>query len=88
MLLSHEDDMVEFLTNSKEGNLLPNFLKAVTEHLVQEQDEAQAPGARQLALFSGQDEAVVEELRRADPDSLTPIQALALLAELKKRLSR
>jgi DNA mismatch repair protein MutS len=45
-------------------------------------------GARQLALFSGQEEAVVEELRRADPDSLTPLQALALLAELRKRLSR
>ncbi len=47
-----------------------------------------APGARQLALFSGQEEVVVEELRRADPDTLTPMQALALLAELKKRLSR
>ncbi len=51
-----------------------------------EQDDA--PGVRQLALFSGQEEAVVEELRRADPDTLTPMQALALLAELKKRLSR
>jgi DNA mismatch repair protein MutS len=50
-----------------------------------EHDEA--AGARQLALFSGQEEAVVEELRRADPDSLTPLQALALLAELKKRLA-
>ena len=47
-----------------------------------------APGApgRQLALFAGQDEAVLDELRRADPDQLTPIQALALLAELKKRM--
>ena len=35
----------------------------------------------------GQDEAVLDDLRRADPDQLTPIQALALLAELKKRLS-
>jgi DNA mismatch repair protein MutS len=43
--------------------------------------------ARQLALFSGREEVVVEELRRADPDSLTPLQALALLAELKKRLA-
>jgi DNA mismatch repair protein MutS len=45
-------------------------------------------GARQLSLFSGQDEAVLEELRRADPDQMTPLQALALLAELRKRLSR
>ena len=32
----------------------------------------------------GEDEAVLDDLRRADPDQLTPIQALALLAELKK----
>ncbi len=49
----------------------------------------QAPaGARQLALFAGQEEAVLEELRRVDPDHLTPLEALALLAELRKRLSR
>jgi len=51
-------------------------------------DSAPAPSGRQLALFAGEDEAVLDELRRADPDQLTPIQALALLAELKKRLSR
>ena len=45
-------------------------------------------GARQLTLFSGQDDAVLDELRRADPDRLTPLEALALLAELRKRLSR
>jgi DNA mismatch repair protein MutS len=51
--------------------------------------ESSSPGgARQLALFSGQDDAVLDELRRADPDQLTPLQALALLAELRKRLSR
>jgi DNA mismatch repair protein MutS len=50
-------------------------------------DSAPAPSGRQLALFAGEDEAVLDELRRADPDQLTPIQALALLAELKKRLS-
>jgi DNA mismatch repair protein MutS len=51
--------------------------------------ESSAPaGARQLALFSGLDDAVLDELRRADPDQLTPLQALALLAELRKRLSR
>ncbi len=51
--------------------------------------ESSAPaGARQLALFSGQDDAVLDELRRADPDQLTPLQALALLAELRKRISR
>ncbi len=51
-------------------------------------DKAAPGGARQLTLFSGQDDAVLEELRRADPDRLTPLEALALLAELRKRLSR
>ncbi len=41
---------------------------------------------RQLSLFSGPDEGVLADLRRAEPDQLTPLQALALLAELKKRL--
>ena len=51
-------------------------------------DKAAPAGARQLTLFTGQDDAVLDELRRADPDRLTPIEALALLAELRKRLSR
>jgi DNA mismatch repair protein MutS len=51
-------------------------------------EQASPPGARQLALFSGQDEAVLEELRRVDPENLTPLQALAILAELAKRASR
>jgi len=50
-------------------------------------DEPPAPG-RQLALFSGEDEAVLAEIRRLDIDGLTPLEALALLAELQKRLSQ
>jgi DNA mismatch repair protein MutS len=50
-------------------------------------DQGDAPAAgRQLALFTGEDEAAIEELRRVDVDHLTPMQALALLAELKRRL--
>jgi DNA mismatch repair protein MutS len=45
-----------------------------------------AATGRQLRLFSAPDEGVLEELRRIDPDHLTPVQALALLAELKRRL--
>ena len=37
---------------------------------------------------AGADESVLQDLRRADPDALTPLQALALLAELRKRLGR
>jgi DNA mismatch repair protein MutS len=49
-------------------------------------DQDVSASGRQLALFSGEDEAALEELRRADVDHLTPMQALALLAELKRRL--
>jgi DNA mismatch repair protein MutS len=49
-------------------------------------ESADPAGTRQLALFAGEDEAVLGELRRLDPETLTPLQALALLAELKKRL--
>jgi DNA mismatch repair protein MutS len=48
-------------------------------------DEAPAAG-RQLRLFSGADEAVLDDLRKVDIDSLTPLQALSLLAEIRKRL--
>jgi DNA mismatch repair protein MutS len=49
----------------------------------------QAPPAepgRQLALFAGAEESVLEDLRRLDLEHLTPLQALALLDELRKRL--
>jgi DNA mismatch repair protein MutS len=44
--------------------------------------------SRQLTLFSGDDEAALGELRAVDLDRLTPLQALALLAELQKRVRR
>jgi DNA mismatch repair protein MutS len=44
------------------------------------------PAARQLRLFAGEEEQVVEDLKRVDVDQLTPLQALSLLAELKRRL--
>jgi DNA mismatch repair protein MutS len=51
-------------------------------------DDPPLPGeVRQLALFAGRDEGVLDDLRRAKPDEMTPLQALALLAELKKRLA-
>jgi len=54
--------------------------------LARHQDAGSAPAVRQLRLFAGEDEQVVEDLKRTDVDRLTPLQALALLAELKKRL--
>jgi DNA mismatch repair protein MutS len=44
-----------------------------------------SPG-RQLPLFSSAQDGVLEDLRKAALDHLTPVQALALLAELQKRL--
>ncbi len=43
-------------------------------------------GGLQLGLFASKEQAMSDELRRLDLDSLTPLQALALLAELKSRL--
>jgi DNA mismatch repair protein MutS len=42
--------------------------------------------SRQLSLFGAEEDAVIEELRRLRPDALTPLDALNLLADLKKRL--
>ena len=49
-------------------------------------DAPDAASARQLALFSGQDEAALDDLRRVDVNGMTPVEALAFLAEIKKRL--
>jgi DNA mismatch repair protein MutS len=55
--------------------------------LAHSDDPAPGPGApRQLALFAGEEEAALAELRRLDVDQLTPLQALSLLAEMKRRL--
>ena len=44
-----------------------------------------APDAQQLALFAAGEHPVVKELQDLDPETLTPIEALTRLAELKKR---
>jgi DNA mismatch repair protein MutS len=41
---------------------------------------------RQLPLFIQEDEAVLEDLRRCDVERMTPLEAIAYLAELRKRL--
>ena len=45
-----------------------------------------APKERQLSLFAPASDAVADELRAADVNALTPIEALNLLVELKKKL--
>ncbi len=53
--------------------------------LAHREGAGEAP-ARQLRLFAGEDERVLDDLRKVDPDNLTPVQALSVLAELKRRL--
>jgi DNA mismatch repair protein MutS len=48
--------------------------------------EPAVPGPRQLTLFGGEEDAILSELRRLEPDNLTPLQALSLLAEVRRRL--
>jgi DNA mismatch repair protein MutS len=51
--------------------------------------EARASGepvARQLDLFASPNDALLRELRELDTDRLTPLEALQILAELKRRL--
>jgi DNA mismatch repair protein MutS len=43
-------------------------------------------GDIQLALFEGAERAVADQIRRLDPDRLTPLEALAKLRELKDSL--
>jgi DNA mismatch repair protein MutS len=68
------------------GNLeRTEFDREGRPRLAHAENEATAPG-RQLSLFAAKDDSVLQDLRHANPDELTPLQALALLAELKKRL--
>jgi DNA mismatch repair protein MutS len=50
-------------------------------------DSPAATGARQLSLFAADHDRIAEDLRRVDPDRMTPIEALQFLSELKKRLT-
>jgi DNA mismatch repair protein MutS len=43
------------------------------------------PDAAQLPLFEVDDHPLLDELRALDPDRMTPLEALARLAELKRR---
>jgi DNA mismatch repair protein MutS len=45
------------------------------------------PSSVQLTMFTPLSEKIVERLREADLDRLTPLEALNLLAELKKQVA-
>ncbi len=49
-------------------------------------DETAPTPERQLPLFSRPGDVVLDELRRVDLDTMTPLEALALLGEIQRRL--
>ncbi|HSA91912.1 MAG TPA: hypothetical protein VLE48_02795, partial [Terriglobales bacterium] len=57
----------------------------VSDHLTAA-GEREAGAGRQLTIFTPLSDKVVERLRQAELDRLTPIEALKLLYELKKEL--
>jgi DNA mismatch repair protein MutS len=57
--------------------------RQVTGHLSPGNDP---PAPRQLTIFTPISQPVLEKLRELDPNRLTPIEALNLLAELKKQV--
>jgi DNA mismatch repair protein MutS len=69
------------------------LLEGDAEHMVPALTPAGAPARRaspvaavdQLGLFAAQPHAVVDELRRVDVNTLTPLAALQLVAELAER---
>ena len=48
---------------------------------------ASAPGAEQVSMEALGEAEVIDRLRRTQPDTLTPIEAMSLLYELKQKLS-
>lgn len=46
-----------------------------------------APAADQVSMEALGEAEVIDRLRRVQPDTLTPIEAMQLLYELKQRLS-
>jgi DNA mismatch repair protein MutS len=49
-------------------------------------DSSSTGGARQMSLFADTEDRVISEIRRLDTDAMTPMEALRLLADLRRRL--
>ncbi len=58
-----------------------------SEHELTEELSPGAKPAAEAAIFTPLDQKIVDALRKADLDNLKPIEALNLLAELKKQIS-
>ena len=83
----------EVLANLEQEELTRDGRPKLARHPTTGGDEAAGgstslPGPGQLGLFAPREDPILEELRGTDIDRLTPIDALTLLADLKKRLDR
>ncbi len=58
----------------------------ISDHLTRHYKRKKSSSSTQLNLFMITDHEVLEELRQIDPNSLTPLQALAKLNELKSKV--
>jgi hypothetical protein len=47
-----------------------------------------APPAGQLQMFASPRDAVIRELLALDPDTMTPLQAMVVLADLRAKAQR
>ena len=74
------------------GDLSPRAREVLAEHESAEREltEHLSPGATppptQLTIFTPLSQPVLEKLREVDLNRLTPLEALNLLAELKKQI--
>jgi DNA mismatch repair protein MutS len=58
----------------------------ISDHLTRHYKRKRGPSPAQMSLFMIEDHEVLEELRNLDTDSLTPLQALQKLHELKGKV--
>ena len=71
----------EILTNLEQGELDEAGMPRLAHH------RRAAKPAAQMSLFSALETRIIDELRTADVDRMTPMDALATLARLKSRLT-
>jgi DNA mismatch repair protein MutS len=71
----------EVLANLEAAALDPNHMPALARRAGEK-----AAGAQQLDIFRPANHPVLDEIRRLEPDRITPLEALAKLKEMKDEL--
>ncbi|MFV2071310.1 MAG: DNA mismatch repair protein MutS [Thermoanaerobaculales bacterium] len=70
------------------ANLERHELNVTGDPVMQAPPDSDAERIRQLALFRSPVEEVADRLRRLQPDTMTPLEALSFLAELRAKVER